>query len=284
MLNEGSYIMSTYKEITLEITNHCQMDCIYCSSESTVWEYYNNISIDKIKSLIKEINKIGIKNINLSGGESFNHPNIFEIINEIIKKNINLTIYTSGCTDIFLDKYIDRNINLVFHYLPNVASGFNTTRDMILKALYYGYNVEVHIVPCKINMINMSKKIKNLQIMGVDQIRLLNLVYQGRALKNKNKLEYDIEDLRIELAKLDSLENIKVGLGLQRKLGWKLTRECECLKHEKLVIKVNGDVIPCEIFKDCLMYDKILMGNIYKDNLIKIIKNKKNCQEYCRKM
>ena len=84
------------KEMTLEITQQCLNNCIYCSSCSNKDTTTNTIPFSKIAEIINSAKEIGVKHINLSGGEPFLHPHILNII-ELIKKNdFVLNIYSSG--------------------------------------------------------------------------------------------------------------------------------------------------------------------------------------------
>lgn len=72
-------------EIALEIIQKCPNNCIYCSSCSS-WDAESQLSFDVIKSVIDDMNELGIKKLCLSGGEPFLHENIIEIIGYATQK------------------------------------------------------------------------------------------------------------------------------------------------------------------------------------------------------
>ena len=87
-------------ELTLELTNRCPNECWHCSSEAGP-EKRTTLDLNHAKALINEaVGEYHFKKINLSGGEPFEYPYLYEILEEIRKQNPiqDLRIYTSGST------------------------------------------------------------------------------------------------------------------------------------------------------------------------------------------
>ncbi len=85
--------------LSLFITNHCNLRCKYCfvvdkknSKEVLSAEY----SKQEIFEIIDECYAMGTRMIFLLGGEPLVHPDIGEIVDYIVRKNIYLTICTNG--------------------------------------------------------------------------------------------------------------------------------------------------------------------------------------------
>ena len=83
------------RNVQIDITNKCNSNCLYCWARSPLLkeriatkEWQNQeLPVDLVKRLVKELKDMGVKNIHLSGGgEPFIHPHIMEII-EYIKAN-----------------------------------------------------------------------------------------------------------------------------------------------------------------------------------------------------
>ena len=81
------------KELTLEITNRCSLNCIQCSSEAdSEGEIF--FKLDKIEKILEKYNEFDT--IRLSGGEPFEHPKIDKICELIKNLNKKVVILSSG--------------------------------------------------------------------------------------------------------------------------------------------------------------------------------------------
>ena len=68
------------KDLCFEIIQTCPNKCKFCSSNSSE-EKNTIIELEKFKETVNYfINKSGIEEISISGGEPFLHPNLFEMI------------------------------------------------------------------------------------------------------------------------------------------------------------------------------------------------------------
>ena len=113
--------MSKIKELTIEITNFCEENCKYCSSNSV--DDMNEaifLSLDKVKEIIRDNE---YERINISGGEPLSHPD-FYIIYKYCKEHatdvmVNTNLLTHICynSNIIDGIYIETNISM----LPNVS-------------------------------------------------------------------------------------------------------------------------------------------------------------------
>ena len=137
------------QHVSIEITQKCANECIYCSSVSNR-ECNIQMSTDKIKQIVDGLDKLDTKCISISGGEPFLHPDIVDIVRYIKKKGIEVNIYTSGIildnNDNFKalgkDMLIDLNNSKVNKLIFNLQSLDDNTYDEIMgtknnKELYY---------------------------------------------------------------------------------------------------------------------------------------------------
>ncbi|MDD2181207.1 MAG: radical SAM protein [Bacilli bacterium] len=86
------------KDLCFEIIQKCPNNCIFCSSLSSI-DCERIISFDIIKKTIDKLLSIAeIKEISISGGEPFFHPELFQIVEYFKQKEIKTIIYTSGIT------------------------------------------------------------------------------------------------------------------------------------------------------------------------------------------
>lgn len=84
------------KDLCFEIIETCPNRCRFCSSNSSL-ERNRSISFTDFKRVIDYfISKGGIKELSLSGGEPFLHPDLEKMIEYAKKYNIRTVIFTSG--------------------------------------------------------------------------------------------------------------------------------------------------------------------------------------------
>ncbi len=86
-------------KVFVELTYQCNLRCKHCYRQEHV---YNNIQThdflqkERVLELFDELEKIGIIEVFLTGGEPFLHPDIFEILEYGAKKNFLLSVFTNG--------------------------------------------------------------------------------------------------------------------------------------------------------------------------------------------
>lgn len=84
------------KDLCFEIIESCTNNCMFCSSNSCI-DKKQVIKFEDFKRTIDYFNEDGgIKELSLSGGEPFLHPDLFKFIEYAKKKNIRVVIFTSG--------------------------------------------------------------------------------------------------------------------------------------------------------------------------------------------
>lgn len=153
--------------------------------------------------------------------------------------------------DIGLDK-------IVFDYQAYEEDSYNElmgTKNLldkllssIVKAKRVGLDIDVHFIPNKLNYKELPDLLECLEIVGVDNISILNFVPQGRGEINQDKLLLDEEEMKefIEIFnKIKFSGNIRIGIPLIKDNTHKCTAGLD-----KLVIKYDGTILPCPAFKE----------------------------------
>lgn len=293
-------------EIALEITQKCPNNCIYCSSCSS-WDAELQLNFDVIKSVIDDMDVLAIKKLCLSGGEPFLHENILEIIDYANQKNITVVIYSSGiigrkekttalnldflqkCKDYGLSRIIfnmQACEEVVYNKIMNTVGNFPKLLESIKNTNIVGINTEIHFVPMKINLSQVTKVIKLANELGINTVSFLRLVTQGRALKNKKILELKPEEfkqlnLMFESEKKLSKINLRLGIPLS---DHSYSIKCHAVTG-KLAIRYDGAVLGCEAFKGLPMRntngDIIKPDNIKTKRLIEIIQESNYLKACC---
>ena len=81
--------------VAWQITSRCNLRCKHCYYIDKDYSS-KEITKERFKEILDELNELGIVEINLTGGEPFIRKDIFEIISYIKQKNIALKISTNA--------------------------------------------------------------------------------------------------------------------------------------------------------------------------------------------
>src|SRR5450759_266564 len=83
------------KDLTLEITKKCPMECILCSSDGGE-PLSNEFKLSELKDIANQAKSVGVNEISLSGGEPLTYPYILDICEYINNSGIDISLYTCG--------------------------------------------------------------------------------------------------------------------------------------------------------------------------------------------
>ena len=88
-------IENNLKELKIEVTYHCPLACVHCSSEANENNALN-MSVDTCKSIVHQAREMGVADIAFSGGEPLTWQGLPECVALCKDLGIQSTIYTSG--------------------------------------------------------------------------------------------------------------------------------------------------------------------------------------------
>ena len=274
------------KEISIEITRKCPNCCLHCSSDSHA-QCGEIMPYSTFKEVVSDVAKLGAKTICLSGGEPFLHDSIADMIQLVRHYHMNCFIYTSG---IILDpadqpasipidtlRQISKNVTkLIF----NIEAGTEKTYNLIMgtehcfekmqksvtDAVTFGICTEAHFVPTAINITEINAVISLCQKLQISKLSFLRLVLHGRAKKNREILELTdgkSMQLKEKLLDIQTHSDMPVRIGVPLSTG-PSCHTCEAA-NGKLNIKYDGEVFPCEVFKNYSMEKSL--GDLKPDNI-----------------
>lgn len=259
------------KEISIEIIRKCPNKCVHCSSLSCD-SSTEMLTLEKFKEVVEGVKKLGLKTICFSGGEPFLHPEITEMVEYVHNIGLCCYVYSSG---IYMDSLKERsaiperilhsikgkvskiifNIEAVDERTYNKVMGTTGCmpflEESIKSAVDKNIIVEGHFVPMKLNKDCIEDVVKFCERLGVSKISYLRLVLHGRAFNNRTEIELSeqerksVEERIIQLHK-DKSSCVRVGVPI---LGETKGVHCEAA-NGKLNIKYDGNVYPCEVFKN----------------------------------
>lgn len=283
-------------EISIEILQRCPNRCIYCSSHSNP-QATHIIPFEIIKNVIDDAKSLGCKTVCLSGGEPFLHPQILDIISYIAKQQLICYVYTSGIymkDEVYSslpNEYIEAIRGMVDKVIFNVEAdssalydqimgtdvgGFDMMKKSINDCVSSGLVVETHVVPMQVNFKHLKPIFKMCYQLGVSKVSILRLVLQGRALENLSLVKLSGKDNR-EVTKLIKALNEsykgKVRIGLPYSDS-NCRIYCKAAS-DKINVRYDGNVYPCEVFKDDLLNAKLGCepDNVWKDSFYDLYQN-----------
>lgn len=281
-------------EITIEVTQQCPNRCIYCSSLSDM-EKTERLDCATITQVVDDAAALGAKTVSLSGGEPFLREDIAEIVDYIQGKGLKVRLYSSGIyseDDSFssiaatlLEAVKGKLDALIFNYeaidaelyatiMGTEADNLALLDETIHRAIALGIPVEAHLVPMHCNFRQTPDVLSKLYSMGVSNVSFLRLVPQGRVLENKELVELSAEEqeeLKLILAKCLETYQGKIRLGLP----FSAKRAACGTGSVKLTVRYDGNVFPCEAFKDGMMEikDSVKPENVKEKRLKDIYEN-----------
>lgn len=283
-------------EITIEITQQCPNQCVYCSSLSCP-NKTTCLSTEKILEVVDDAVALGCKSISLSGGEPFLHPGLVQIVNHIAKHGVQCFIYTSGiCIEHGNPRFLRVEIleelrGKVSKYIVNVEAADEATYDKIMGTSFHGFAmmkqfiseavaigevVEAHFVPMKLNYQQIPSIVEMCKGLGVSRVSFLRFVAQGRGRENVEQLLLEKEEA-IEARRLmnqcasNNAEGVRLGIPFSD-----CCHRVNCLTGTaKLNIRYDGNVYPCEAFKNDQLEQIITVSvdNVNKGSLKDIYTN-----------
>lgn len=280
-------------EISIEILQRCPNRCIYCSSHSNP-QATHIIPFEIIKNVIDDAKSLGCNTVCLSGGEPFLHPHILDIISYIAKQQLTCYVYTSGIymkDEVYSslpNEYIEAIRGMVDKVIFNVEADSSTLYDKIMGTDVGGFDmmkksindcvssglvVETHVVPMQVNFKHLKSIFEMCYQLGVSKVSILRLVMQGRALENLSLVKLSGENNR-EVTKLIKTLNEaykgKVRIGLPYSDS-NCRIYCKAAS-DKINVRYDGNVYPCEVFKDDLLNAKLGCepDNVWKDSFYDI--------------
>lgn len=283
-------------EISIEILQRCPNRCIYCSSHSNP-QATHLIPFEIIKNVIDDAKSLGCKTVCLSGGEPFLHPQILDIISYIAKQQLTCYVYTSGIymkDEVYSslpNEYIEAIRGMVDKVIFNVEADSSTLYDKIMGTDVGGFDmmkksindcvssglvVETHVVPMQVNFKHLKSIFEMCYQLGVSKVSILRLVLQGRALENLSLVKLTGED-SLEVTKL--IKALKEAYKGKVRIGLPYS-DSNCRIYckaasDKINVRYDGNVYPCEVFKDDLLNAKLGCepDNVWKDSFYNIYQN-----------
>ena len=272
------------REICLEITNACPMNCVHCSSGCRS-NLEKEIGLDEIRKVIAEIAELGGEVIEISGGEPTIHSGLVEIIRCAKDFGLETRLYTSGFHFFqpIINQLISSELDKVIFNLQGACrkthEGITQTKgsfgDVVgsVRTVARDLWVGIHFVPMKPNFRELKQVIQICSDLEVNEIGILRFVPQGRGKANRSWLELSKLEFREVVDESirqfhcpECAHAIRVGnpLNFCSLIDSSIPIQPCHAGLTSCLIKPNGEVAPCPAFKQNRNY---VAGNIRNDSL-----------------
>ncbi len=267
--------------IDFELTLKCNLMCRYCYA-SAHFAASNELTTEEIIDVIDQAIELGIKLVNLTGGEPLLHEDYFKIAKYVRDKGLAVIGFTDG-VGLTVEKAkkmfdlqispcvkLDSLITKIADYLCGVEGALKMTLEGIDNLISVGYTKELPMtINCVAGRMNIDD-IPNVWRFARDRNItpfVARMHPHGRARENG--------DLFTTAAKLKELFQIleKIDREEYRLKGWNydIPWACEksCRRHYVgCFVNSMGTVLPCSEAPDGLA-----LGNVRKNRLKDIINN-----------
>lgn len=262
--------MSKLFEVTIEVTQRCPNECIYCSSWSSP-DKTEALDFDTICQCVDDAATLGAQQINISGGEPLLRTDIATIADYIHKKGLKIRLYCSGIyydgayhtmplellesirgkVDVIIFNYESSSPELYAQIMGATPGNLALLEETIKNAIQLGITVEAHIVPMKCNFRQIPVTLERLYAMGVSNVSLLRLVPQGRVDENENLVILSDEEQRELKSMIAELSQKYDGNRLRLGKPYRSEMYTTCNTGTvRLAVRYDGYVFPCGAFKD----------------------------------
>lgn len=286
--------MSSLSELSVEITQRCPNRCLHCSSLSSP-RACSTIPAASVINVAEQSQQLGLKCISISGGEPLLHPELACIVSGIDSLGMSIGFYTTGIEYDGTGRAVPRqdwslfprdSTRLIFslhswnaetHDLISDREGaFLLTKAAIHAALKQNFRVETHIVPNKLNLRELEETLNIVTSWGVERVSFLRLVPQGRARDNAKKLVLDEQGIKFLSTVGKKFEHApenkkKVRFGIPFS-GFLSHQKCCNAAESKLIIRYDGEILPCEAFKD-KRFENFVLGDITTTSIRQALQN-----------
>jgi len=205
-LIENKSIIRTPKNVSIAITGRCNLKCQYCfyANEMTALE---DLSTATWLDFFKELGRLGVMDVTLSGGEAFTRRDLFDLIDGIIANRMRYSILSNGTL-------IDEKV------LEQLKSGKRLLRLNHIQVSIDGSRAEIH---------NRSRPNSFDRAMrGLNLLKEAGFPVTVRVTINRHNL-YDLENIahllleEIGLPSFATNEAMPIGSGCRNEQSMSLT-------------------------------------------------------------
>ena len=260
------------------ITGKCNYHCRHCF-QSAPEGALDEPTLEQCMDIIRQLDECGVKQVSLTGGEPLIRRDFFQIVDEILRRDMVITmIYSNGrlITQEFIDNLKERNIHPGFQlsfdgvgyhdWMRGVKGAEKIALDAMRLLHDSGFQASAAMCLCRDNAGSIRDTVNALAEVNCIGLKLQRTVPQGEwENEPEHFLSYD-ETFRIYMDYLPQYKedgcpiaiqmegfftyDKKSGYGIPCRRGAESIEQLEILPacgaiHTSLYIGPNGAVVPC---------------------------------------
>lgn len=242
----------------IELTRYCNLKCIHCYSKCDSNER-NFISLQDFQVAIDNLEDIGCRRVQLTGGEPLLHPNFYDFVHILSKRNFEVEIFTNATlfTKSLLNFLKKNGVKVAISILGDKKSVDTITQvpgtfSKQMSAINKMKNSKLKFRVCTSIMSLNSKKIPEL---GNIPVRKTYVRLTGRA----NLSLIDFETFKRKAIKKETFQKEMKSSYIYNNFFFH-----QCFS-KKIYISSNLDVFPC------VMERRVRYGNLRNDSLKQVL-------------
>lgn len=152
---------------SLELTSHCNYDCIHCLRDL---RYKEELTREELFDILQQLKDIGTMELAITGGEVFLRKDIFDIFDKIFELGFYTTLFTNGFLvdeekAVRISNYKFRSVDISLYgmtpeindLITRVPGSFEKTIKAILTLKRLGMTVQVKTLLMKENFNELNK-------------------------------------------------------------------------------------------------------------------------------
>lgn len=250
-------------EFKIEVTYHCELNCIHCSSDARPSNTLEMGREDCLRILSEAI-QMGAREAAFSGGEPLTWPHLADAVEAAAKGGLKVTIYTAGVVDEFeakaealFSRGAQRFIFSIFggnatshERVTRVAGSFKRTCDAVQVARGIGLVTELHFVPLSTNYRELGDVAALGKKLGTDKVSVLRLVPQGRATLIQGRALTKIQNVELR-RQIVALRKAGFDIRTGSPYNFLMVNESPqcCAAIDRLIVGPDLRIYPCDAFK-----------------------------------
>ncbi len=272
--------------IQFELTSRCNERCIHCYIPNKKKDLGQDMSFEKVKTVIDEFAEMGGLHVTLSGGEVFMHKDIIEIIKYCREKDMMITVLSNliALKDEQIPFIKAANISLlqtslysmnpeIHDVITTIKGSHAKTKTAIEKLVAADIPLQISCPVMKANCkgyVDVLQYAQSLRCKAqTDYLMMAQSDLDTRNLVNRISLE-ETESLLRDIIKWD--RDYKESILVQRPITEQIDIDLERFSQQPICgagindccITSNGDVYPCA------GWQVMVCGNVFKQPLREI--------------
>lgn len=282
---EGEILM--VKHITVHITSTCNLNCEFCHVAA---KFNNNEEEPLDVQMLDNLFTPSVESISIAGGEPFFvKKKLYEFLNYIPDSIKDIAITTNGLLiseediEMLKMKRIRLQMSLdgmdIYHEKNRGENTYGKSIDSLKKAVNAGIRVDALTTVSNDNIEHISKFIKSIDDLGIENLTLLHFTPKGRgSFRPELEVPYD-EWIRLIARLRKELNDVNTRIWIQPRYLTRNTIEmldksrsihlCNCFTFKYAYVNVcDGSVYPCG-----LAYDTPLKVGSIKTNSLQYLAN-----------